>query len=375
MVLVGSRGAEDWLSPSSFESNRYELGGLDPQAASVLQQRIIKRHGGHLPADPAERLALDELTKLLGGYPLALSAVLPAVAAAPPSSVFKSLQAGGLEVDQKGAIEAAIEFSFAGFDPVTQNSLLVLAPFTGVIPKNALSLYAGLLKKQTEVEALGDLDLEAAIGQAAGAGFVTPDGDSGPHVRLQPVFPFFLRAKLAERPQLVAAIEQAHADLYRTVGSGLLYTLDSSEPEERAAGQLYAQLEYANLVRALSHELAAGTSVKDLIGPLNLFLDQTHQEFARRQLLNDAIAAVGSPSSPERWAELAHLQQLAGIAALSRHRTARRQGVPRSGIEDPRRPRRSARHRGQPPPAGHPRRGRSALWRSEGALPPRAGDP
>ena len=95
LVLIGSRGPERWLAASSFGSNVYELGGLDPQAASVLQERIISRQGGRLPDSSEERKALDDLVDVLRGSPLALSVVLPVVAKSSPSTVLAELRRGG----------------------------------------------------------------------------------------------------------------------------------------------------------------------------------------------------------------------------------------------------------------------------------------
>ena len=79
----------------TFGDNVYPLPGLDPQAASILTDRILRRHhaAGWLD-DDAERQALHDLTSLLGGYPLPMTVVLPALAAAPPSQVLADLQAG-----------------------------------------------------------------------------------------------------------------------------------------------------------------------------------------------------------------------------------------------------------------------------------------
>ena len=95
LVLVGSREAEAWLAPGTFAGNVYPLPGLDPQASSTLTDRILRRHhaAGWLE-DDAERQALQDLTGLLGGYPLPMTVVLPALAAAPPSRVLADLRAG-----------------------------------------------------------------------------------------------------------------------------------------------------------------------------------------------------------------------------------------------------------------------------------------
>jgi hypothetical protein len=70
LVLIGSREAEKWLAQGSFGRNVYQLPGLDPQAASMLVERILRSHDAlHWLQDAAERDALQDLIKLLGGYP------------------------------------------------------------------------------------------------------------------------------------------------------------------------------------------------------------------------------------------------------------------------------------------------------------------
>lgn len=320
LVLVGSRGQEQWLADDSFGSNTYELGGLDPQAASILQERIITRHGGRLPDNDDERKALEELVAILGGYPLALTVVLPEIARTPPSAVLAELKRGGEGADPAKIIQQAVEFSHGRLDPTTQNSLLVLAPFTGVVPTMGLGFYAELLAKQNAVAQLGPLDLEVAVEQAIGVGLASSIEGMQTHIRLQPLFPYFLRTRLAGKSELVDAVAEAHHDLYQQLGPSLHILLVSHEADERALGRALMKLEYANLTGALEYASSTGKPLTALVAPLEEYLDQTHQEHARQQLLEQVIEAIGSPSTPERRAELAIVHNLAGVAALARHR-------------------------------------------------------
>lgn len=45
LVLLGSRGGEDWLAPGTFGDTVYDLPGLDPEAASMLAELVLERHG------------------------------------------------------------------------------------------------------------------------------------------------------------------------------------------------------------------------------------------------------------------------------------------------------------------------------------------
>ena len=60
--------------------------------------------------------------------------MLPVLASAPPSAVLAELRAGGPGADPAGLIIRAIEYSHGKLDPALQSSLLLLAPFTAVIP-------------------------------------------------------------------------------------------------------------------------------------------------------------------------------------------------------------------------------------------------
>src|SRR6266566_217864 len=81
LVLLGSREPETWLTSDSNGPGIYPLPGLDSQASSVLVDRILARYGAarHM-GNLAEREALQDLVKLLGGYPLPLTVVLPILA-------------------------------------------------------------------------------------------------------------------------------------------------------------------------------------------------------------------------------------------------------------------------------------------------------
>ena len=157
LVLLGSREHETWLTNGSTGPGIYELPGLDPQAASVLVERILHRHHAtRYLSDTAERGALQELVTLLGGYPLPLTVVLPVLAAAPPSAVLADLKTGGPGADPAGLISRAIEYSHGKLDPALQNSLLLLAPFTAVIPTGPiLDAYRDLLLEHEAVTGAG----------------------------------------------------------------------------------------------------------------------------------------------------------------------------------------------------------------------------
>jgi tetratricopeptide (TPR) repeat protein len=317
LVLVGSRGPEKWLANETFADNAYELGGLDPQATSELVERVLNRHHGRLPSEDAERTALEDLVTLLGGFPLALTVVLPAVAASAPSSVLRSLKSGDTDTDPQSIIQRAVELSHGRLDPAMQSSLLTLAPFTSVVPIIAFDDYHKLLRQHETVRQLGDLDIAGAVQAAIEVGLATKD--SPIHVRLQPMLPYFLRTRLAEQPQLEAAITRAHHGLYEQIGPALYGLLMSNAPGERSTGLAVTRTEYANLTSAFEYSIAHGLPLQRFVATLEEYLDKSHQENARAQLLERAIEAVEASTATERRAELANLHNLAGGAALTRH--------------------------------------------------------
>ena len=66
LVLLGSRGSEDWLADATFADNVYDLPGLDFGAASILAERILERYKATKYRDDPDLL---HLLKLLDGFP------------------------------------------------------------------------------------------------------------------------------------------------------------------------------------------------------------------------------------------------------------------------------------------------------------------
>ena len=323
LVLLGSREAEAWLGTTGAGIETYPLPGLDSQAASVLVERILRRHGATgVLTDPSERKALDELVTLLGGYPLPLTVVLPVLAAAKPSAVLAELQAGGQTADPAGLIRRAVEYSHGKLDPALQASLQLLAPFTAVIPTGPiLKNYQDLLLQDDDIRGLGPVDLAAALDQAVAVGLAAPHPELNYLVQAQPVLPWFLRSRLHGQPALHAAASQVHYQHYDQLARqfhGMLMSRDS--PQQRATGQAAARAEYANLTTALAHALRTGQPITTLVLALDEYLDQAQQHDTRRQLLDVALAAYTESASHAQQRELSLLRNLAGATARSQHR-------------------------------------------------------
>jgi tetratricopeptide (TPR) repeat protein len=325
LVLLGSREAEAWLTSGHRGPGIYPLHGLDPEATSILVERILARHGAtSLLENEPERTALQDLITLLGGYPLPLTVVLPVLASSPPTAVLAELQEGRPGADPAGLIHRAIEYSHGKLDPALQSSLLLLAPFTGAIGTGPiLEHYRDLLREDEAIQELGPIDLAAALDQAMTIGLATQHSQHMEMVQVQPVLPYFLRNRLRARPDLSAAADRAHYQLHRKLGVTLHHMLTAgSDPQERAAARVATRVNYANLTSALRYAVANGQPIVGLIGALDEYLDQEQQQETRLRLLEDTIAAYPAPAGNAGQRELGQLHDLSGSAAFALHQLA-----------------------------------------------------
>jgi tetratricopeptide (TPR) repeat protein len=323
LVLLGSREPETWLTSGSAGPGIYPLPGLDPQASSVLVDRILARHNAtRHETDPAERDALQDLVKLLGGYPLPLTVVLPVLATSKPSEVLAELREGGPGADPTGLIHRAIEYSHGKLDESLQNSLLLLAPFTAVIPtEEALEHYQELLLQDEAIQELGHIDLATALDRAVAVGLASPHSQVSGICQVQPVLPYFLRSRLHNQPALRSAIDQAHYMLYRSMASSLDRLLQSgAEPQQRRLAQVITQAEYANLTTALNFGLHTRQPIDSIIGPLYEYLTHAQQHGTISQLLSQTIADYPDPATQRQQIELSYLYEFAGSAAIRMRR-------------------------------------------------------
>ena len=267
LVLLGSRGGEDWLAQGTFDDNVYELGGLDPEAASILADRILERNNATKYRQKTELL---ELLKVLDGFPLALEVVLANLARQTPAEVLAALQVGdtvslntGDSEKRTESILRCIDYSHSNLSPEAQQLLLCLAPFTSVIDTGTLENYTAQLRQQPALAALPFERWPEVLQEAANWGLLSPDPDSPRYLRLQPIFPYFLRNRLdtADLSPLRAAVETAFRLHYDQLGSALYKLLKSKEPQKRQVGQVLTSLEYENLSTALDLALAAQVSI------------------------------------------------------------------------------------------------------------------
>jgi tetratricopeptide (TPR) repeat protein len=323
LVVWGSREAEEWAVRDSFGTNVYELGGLDPQAASVLTDRILTRHRAtHYRDDPDQRDALTELLRLLGGYPLPLEVVLPTLATTLPQAVVDELRSGGTAADPVGLIRRAIEYSYGKLDPTIQNSLLMLAPFVATIPGGPiLDRYQELLTQHQPAEdGWGTIDVPAGLTAAVGVGLAADHDHIRGWAQIMPVLPYFLRQRLHQHPHWWTAIRKAQYHLHTALGSQLLEMMESPQSDQRAIGRVATQASYANLTAALSFAVQHHQPVHMILAPLDAYLGQTRQQTARWQLLHDTITALTARPDPSTRSGLWPVYHQAGIVAREQRR-------------------------------------------------------
>ena len=121
-------------------------------------------------------------------------------------------------------------------------------------------------------------------------GLLSPDPDNPRFLRLQPIFPYFLRNRLyaPEQREVRSAVETAFREHYDQLGNMLYQLLKSKEPQERQVGQILTSLEYENLVTALNLALAAQVSILNPYFALSEYLD-TNQDQRRGLELGQTV--------------------------------------------------------------------------------------
>jgi len=302
LVLMGSRGSEDWLAEGEEAPMRqndvYRLPGLDGQAATTLAERVMER----LVLDGKKRDAylrseeLQRLMKLLDGYPLPIQVVLANLANQTPRQVLEALKEGGVVQDSKiqdktESIMLCIEYSYGNIDADDQKLLMTLAPFTGVVFQPLIEQYIEHLKHQPALKDLPFQRMQEVLQQAHGGGLVTADHMSG-YLKLQPVLPYFLRTRLNQVPEVKEAVHVAYRALYDGFANELIRLMQSKDAQEKQVGQMLAGQEYENLYSALEMDLNAKGSIMQPYSALSLYLDSTQEHELGLKLGQMVLARV-----------------------------------------------------------------------------------
>ncbi|BDA70660.1 hypothetical protein CAL7716_048260 [Calothrix sp. PCC 7716] len=267
-VILGSRSSDTWLQ-GAFKQNIYNLQGLDNEARTELSNRILERNVGdeRKIGKIRENEDFQKIMKLLAGYPLAMEVVLANLKSLSPQELLIKLEAADINLDTERKSEdktqsilKCVEYSHSNLSQDAQKLLLCLAPFSGFIDRSDIPNYVKQLQK---LEAFQDYDFDkfdAAIQEAINWGLLSdlsPDPSPASKgeerlLQIQPIFPFFLKAKLAEFEQVTReALQEGFKNHYIGLANSYYEYMKSQEASERQFGISFCQLEYENLYNAL----------------------------------------------------------------------------------------------------------------------------
>lgn len=295
IALLGSRGGEQWLSRGTFEDNVYDVPGLDAEAASAMAEKILERFDVKAYRKEAD---FEKLLKLLDGYPLAMEVVFANLKRQKPGEVLAALQAGDVALDRGDtekkteSILRCIDYSHSNLSVEAQGLLMCLAPFSLVFNTQWIEPYTEQLRQQPALAHLPFDRWGEVLQEAANWGLVSPDPEQPVYLRLQPIFPYFLRAQLnaPEQKEIRQAVETAFRQHYDELGRGIAALFDSKEAKEKQIGFVLASLEYENLATALNLALKAQVSIWNPYVALSFYIDAT-KDHRRGLALGETVLA------------------------------------------------------------------------------------
>ena len=305
LVLLGSRGGEEWLAKGTFNENVYDLPGLDEEAASKLADAILIRLGATRYRDDAD---FKKLLELLDGYPLPIEVVLANLARQKPGEVLAALVAGDRIIDARDrqkkteSIVRCIEYSYGNLSPEARQLLLCLAPFTAVVDQGLLERYTAKLKEQKALAGLPFERFGEVVQEAINWGLLRPEG-TPQYLRLQPILPYFLRGRLQapEQSDLRAAVETAFRSHYDGFAYEIHQLQQSKNAPEKQTGLALAKLEYENLATALNLVVRDQVSILNPYLALSNYLDAVH-DHSRGLALGETVLAGLENYRPETLA-------------------------------------------------------------------------
>ena len=162
--------------------------------------------------------------------------------------------------------------------PGAQDLLACLAPFTGVVHEDLLKPYTEHLKQQPPLAHLPFDRWPDVLKEARAWGLLGRDAETPPgYLRVQPIFPFFLRNRLnaPDRVEARRAVEEAFRQHYNGVSSSISDLLGSKSPQDKQLGQVLARLEYENMAACLRLDLDARDSILQPYRALSGYIDVT----------------------------------------------------------------------------------------------------
>ncbi|GJD22722.1 hypothetical protein RIVM261_076780 [Rivularia sp. IAM M-261] len=261
-IVLGSRSGETWLQ-GAFKHNIYNLQGLDNEARTELSNKILERNVGdeRKIGKIRENEDFQKIMKLLAGYPLAMEVVLANLKSLSPQELLGKLEAADINLDtgnedKTQSILKCVEYSHSNLSPNAQKLLLCLAPFSGFIWRDGIPNYVQELQKSEAFRDYNFDKFDEAIQEAINWGLLS---DLSPTrtgeeklLQIQPIFPFFLKAKLAEtEPNTREALQESFKNHCISLANCYRNWIQSKQAQEQQLGLFFCQLEYENLYNAL----------------------------------------------------------------------------------------------------------------------------
>ncbi len=257
-VVLGSRSREEWLQSQTFKQNIYELQGLDKEARTELAEKILERNvAAHLVDGIRQDADFEKLMKLLAGYPLAMEVVLTNLQRQSPQEILQGLQGADVNLDvvsedKTKSILKCVEYSHSNLSPDAQKLLLCLAHFSGFICRGTIPVY---IKELEKLEPLNDYCFDKfndAIQEAINWGLLSLIENNHNLLRIQPIFPYFLKTKLASINETTSqALQKGFNKYYIGLAGNYQHLMDSQDAQKRQVGILLCNWEYENLYSAL----------------------------------------------------------------------------------------------------------------------------
>ncbi|WP_414550542.1 tetratricopeptide repeat protein [Anabaena sp. CCY 0017] len=268
-VVLGSRSREEWLQSQTFKQNIYELQGLDKEARTELAEKILERNvAAHLIDGIRQDADFEKLMKLLAGYPLAMEVVLTNLQRQSPQDILQGLQGADVNLDvvsedKTKSILKCVEYSHSNLSPDAQKLLLCLAPFSGFIFRGTIPQYIEQLQKLEPLNNYCFDKFDDGIQEAINWGLLSLIENNHNFLKIQPIFPYFLKTKLASVDETIqAALEKGFKNHYIGLADNYQKLMNSKDAQERQRGILFCNWEYENLYQSLQICLRKQESIR-----------------------------------------------------------------------------------------------------------------
>jgi hypothetical protein len=155
-----------------------------------------------------------------------------------------------------------VEYSHSNLSLDAQRLLICLAPFTGFINRDFISNYAEQLQKLEPFQDYDFANFDAAIQEAINWSLLEGMDEANRLLTIQPIFPYFLKTKLASLDEATRkALQEGFKNYYQGLAESYNQLMQSKDPQERQLGIFFCRLEYENLYNALQTCLANQESI------------------------------------------------------------------------------------------------------------------